>query len=138
MPSSAVNPRDDAARFSVIASCPQGATIRLVKFVAYGWSHIRSLPALRDQVSGALLQARHRGFEELATAQRRYLDDFWDRANVEVEGDNDMQQAVRFALWQVLQAGARAEQRAIAARGSPDPVMTVTPSGTPRRTCCRC
>ena len=112
---------DDAARFSVIASCPQGATIRLVKFVAYGWSHIRSLPALRDQVSGALLQARHRGFEELATAQRRYLDDFWDRANVEVEGDNDVQQAVRFALWQVLQAGARAEQRAIAAKGLTGP-----------------
>ncbi len=112
---------DDVARFSVIASCPQGATIRLVKFVAYGWSHIRSLPALRDQVSGALLQARHRGFEELATAQRRYLDDFWDRANVEVEGDNDVQQAVRFALWQVLQAGARAEQRAIAAKGLTGP-----------------
>ena len=109
------------ARFSVIASCPQGATIRIVKFVAYGWSHIRSLPALRDQVSGALLQARHPGFEELATAQRRYLDDFWDRANVEVEGDNEVQQAVRFALWQVLQAGARAEQRAIAAKGLTGP-----------------
>ena len=108
---------EDVARFSVIASCPRGARIRLVKFVGYGWSHRRSLPALKDQVAGALLQAHHRGFDGLVTAQRRYLDDFWDRADVEVEGDNEVQQAVRFALWQVLQAGARAEQRAIAAKG---------------------
>ena len=39
------------------------------------------------------------------------------RADVEVDGDPELQQAVRFALFQVLQAGARAEQRAIPAKG---------------------
>ena len=37
-----------------------------------------------------------------------------------------------------LQAGARAERRAIPAKGSPGPATTGTPSGTPRRSCCRC
>jgi alpha,alpha-trehalose phosphorylase len=108
---------DDLGRFSLIATCPRGAKIRLVKYVAYGWSHRRSLPALKDQVAGAVLQGRHMGFDGLLTAQSRYLDDFWDRADIEVEGDDEVQQGVRFALWQVLQAGARTEQRAIPAKG---------------------
>jgi alpha,alpha-trehalose phosphorylase len=108
---------DDLGRFSLIASCARGQKIRLVKYVAYGWSHRRSLPALKDQVAGAVVQARHMGFDGLLAAQRTYLDDFWDRADVEVEGDDEVQQGVRFALWQVLQAGARTEQRAIPAKG---------------------
>jgi alpha,alpha-trehalose phosphorylase len=49
--------------------------------------------------------------------QRAYLDAFWDRADVEVDGDAELQQALRFALFHTLQAGARAEGRAIAAKG---------------------
>ena len=39
-------------------------------------------------MAGALLAARHTGFDGLLAAQRQYLDDFWDRADVEVEGDD--------------------------------------------------
>ena len=46
---------------------------------------------------------------------------FWDRADVEIEGDAELQQAVRFALFHILQAGARAEQRAIPAKGLTGP-----------------
>lgn len=49
--------------------------------------------------------------------QRDYLDAFWSRADVEIDGDAEIQQAVRFALFHVLQAGARAEQRAIPSKG---------------------
>jgi alpha,alpha-trehalose phosphorylase len=108
---------EDVGRFSLMAVCPRGQKIRLVKYVGYGWSHIRSLPALMDQAAGAVFASRHIGFDELRASQRRYLDDFWDRADVEVEGDDQVQQAVRFGLWQVLQAGARTEQRAIPAKG---------------------
>ena len=46
---------------------------------------------------------------------------FWERADVELDGDTELQQAVRFALFHTLQAGARAEQRAIAAKGLTGP-----------------
>ena len=69
----------------------------------------------------ALAEARHTGWDGLLAAQRAYLDDFWDRADVELEGDLELQQAVRFALFHTLQAGARAEQRAIAAKGLTGP-----------------
>src|SRR5213079_3069735 len=40
---------------------------------------------------------------------------------VEIDGDAELQQAVRFSLFHTLQAGARAEQRAIAAKGLTGP-----------------
>ena len=113
----AVQVSSDAARFVVTDTLAPGQTLRLVKLIAYGWSRQRSVPALRDQVAAALEGARAVGWEGLAQAQRRYLDDFWSRADVEVEGDPELQQAVRFALFHLLQASARAEGRAIPAKG---------------------
>src|SRR5262249_49683798 len=52
---------------------------------------------------------------------RSYLDEFWDCADVEVDGDAEVQQAVRFGMFHVLQAGARAEQRPISAKGLTGP-----------------
>jgi alpha,alpha-trehalose phosphorylase len=111
----------DVGRVTVAADLAEGARLRLVKLLAYGWSSQRSLPAVRDQVVAALAEARHTGWEGLLEAQRAYLDDFWDRADVELDGDTELQQAVRFALFHVLQAGARAEGRAIAAKGLTGP-----------------
>jgi alpha,alpha-trehalose phosphorylase len=65
--------------------------------------------------------ARATGWDGLLAEQRQYLDDFWSRADVEVDGDAEVQQAVRFALFHVLQAGARAENRAIPAKGLTGP-----------------
>jgi alpha,alpha-trehalose phosphorylase len=108
---------EDLGRVTIATELEPGQSLRLVKFLAYGWSSQRSLPSVRDQVEAALASARRSGWEGLLSAQREYLDDFWDRADVEIEGDEEVQQAVRFALFHTLQAGARAEQRAIPAKG---------------------
>src|SRR5207248_6934793 len=100
---------------------PSCQCLRVAKFLAYGWSSQRSLPAVRDQVIAALTQARHTGWQGLLDDQRTYLDEFWDCADVELDGDSELQQALRFALFHTLQAGARAEQRAIAAKGLTGP-----------------
>ncbi|ACU75259.1 Kojibiose phosphorylase [Catenulispora acidiphila DSM 44928] len=108
---------EDLARYTVTAVLKPGERLRLIKYVTYGWSQVRSEPAVRAQVEGALAGAVRTGWEGLVDQQRTYLDDFWARADVEVEGDAEIQQAVRFALFHVLQAGARAEHRAIPAKG---------------------
>ena len=77
----------------------------------------RSLPAVTDQVEAALAGAWHKGWDGLLASQREYLDHFWECGDVEIEGDPELQQAVRFARFHLLQAGARAEQRAIPAKG---------------------
>ncbi|HEX8109273.1 MAG TPA: glycosyl hydrolase family 65 protein, partial [Kofleriaceae bacterium] len=107
----------DLARFVIIDALEPGQKLRLVKFVAYGWSEKRTLPALRDQVAAAVSSAKQAGWDDLLAEQRAYLDEFWAHADVELEGDAELQQAIRFALFQVLSAAARAERRGIPAKG---------------------
>ena len=76
---------------------------------------------LHDQVTAALIAARHTGWEGLVSEQRGYLDDFWNRADVEIDGDPEIQQAIRLGLFHVLQAGARGERRPIPAKGLTGP-----------------
>jgi alpha,alpha-trehalose phosphorylase len=112
---------DDLGRLLVTTDLAPGEPLRVVKFLAYGWSGRRSESAIVDQVAAALAQARHSGWDGLLAEQRAYLDEYWDRADVEIEGDAELQQAVRFCLFHMLQAGARAEKRAIAAKGLTGP-----------------
>jgi alpha,alpha-trehalose phosphorylase len=107
----------DIARCVVAAEVDAGQELRLVKYIGYGWSSQRSRPALVDQVSGALAAAELTGWDGLLAEQRAYLDDFWEGADVELDGDVEIQQAVRFGLFHILQAGARAENRCIPAKG---------------------
>ncbi|WP_405578464.1 glycoside hydrolase family 65 protein [Streptomyces sp. NBC_01190] len=108
---------DDVSRLTVTTVLDPGQRLRLEKFVAYGWSATRSLPALRDQADAALVGALDTGWQGLLDQQRAYLDDFWEAADVEVDGDTEIQQAVRFGLFHILQTGARAEERALPAKG---------------------
>ena len=99
-----------------------GQRLRLVKFLAYGWSSQRSLPAVARPGRGGARRARGtRGWDGLLADQREYLDDFWDARRRRDRGRPELQQAVRFALFHVLQAGARAERRAIPAKGLTGP-----------------
>jgi alpha,alpha-trehalose phosphorylase len=111
----------DVARLTVTSDLAPGKPLRIVKLMAYGWSAERSAPALRDQVGAARAGARHTGWDGLLADQRAYLDQFWERSDVEIDGDEELQQAIRFGLFHTLQAGARGEQRAIAAKGLTGP-----------------
>ncbi len=120
-PATLVESEPDLGRLTLSVTVAPGQPLRLVKFLAYHWSSQQSVEWLRDQVDGSLETARAEGFDGLARAQRAYLDDFWSRADIEVDGDPELQQALRFALFQTLQASARAEERAIGAKGLTGP-----------------
>ena len=111
----------DGGVVTAAAVLEPGQRLRLVKMVGYGWSAVRSLEGVRDQVWAALSGARQAGWDGLLDEQRAYLDDFWSRADVDIEGDPEVQQAVRFGLFHVLQAGARGENRPIPAKGLTGP-----------------
>ena len=108
---------EDIARTTVITRLEPGTTLSIVKYLGYGWSSQRSTPALYDQVRAALAAARYTSWDGLLAEQRDYLDGFWATADIELEGDAELQQAIRVAIFHVLQATARAERRAIGAKG---------------------
>ncbi|HET8581987.1 MAG TPA: glycosyl hydrolase family 65 protein [Jatrophihabitans sp.] len=115
----AVHP--DWARLTVAADLAPGEALHLTKFVAYGWSSQRSRPALRDQVSAALVSALDAGRDAVRAEQADAFEEFWAGADVELDGPVRIQQAVRFAIFHAYQAAARAEQRAIPAKGLTGP-----------------
>jgi alpha,alpha-trehalose phosphorylase len=112
---------EDVARTTVTTRLAAGDSIRLVKMVAHEWSDALTDAALRDRVQASVATATQLGWEGLAREQRQYLDHFWDAADVVLEGDARLQQAVRFALFQVLQSAARTEVRSIPGKGLTGP-----------------
>jgi alpha,alpha-trehalose phosphorylase len=118
---SSIHAEDDLARLTVAAMVPAGTRLTLTKYLGYGWSARRSVPALRSQVDAALAMAIEAGWDELLRSQRDFLDSFWLDADIEIDGDPQLQQALRFAIFHVLQAGARGEARAIPAKGLTGP-----------------
>jgi alpha,alpha-trehalose phosphorylase len=111
----------DLGRVTVTADLGRNRTLTLVKFLAYGWSSARSVPALRDQVEGALAEAVRTGWDGLVTQQRTALNDFWYRAAIDLEGDEAVEQALHFGLFHTFQAAVRAEDRPIPAKGLTGP-----------------
>jgi alpha,alpha-trehalose phosphorylase len=107
----------DWARVTASTQLEPGQQLEITKFVTYGWSSQRSVPALRDQVSAAIVSALDAGWETVVAEQEGVLEEFWAGADVELDGPVEIQQAVRFGIFHAYQAAARAEQRAIPAKG---------------------
>jgi alpha,alpha-trehalose phosphorylase len=66
------------------------------------------------------------GFQPLLAAQEQYMDDFWHRSDVRIRALREdwvkrstveIQQAIRFNLFHILQASARAENTGVPAKG---------------------
>jgi alpha,alpha-trehalose phosphorylase len=111
----------DWARQTVSTALSPGQHLDLTKFVTYGWSSQRSVPALRDQVDAGLLSSVQAGWDVVQAEQADHFEDFWAGADVEIDGAPAIQQAVRFGMFHAYQAGVRAEQRAIPAKGLTGP-----------------
>ncbi len=117
----AVYVEDDLGRVTLSCQLQPGKPFRFVKLMAYHWSSRQSPDFLRDQVTASLANAGAEGWEGLLRDQRTFLDAYWEKADIVFEGDPAVQQALRFSLFHLLQAGARIEGRALAAKGLTGP-----------------
>ncbi|MGW6228475.1 glycoside hydrolase family 65 protein [Cellulosimicrobium cellulans] len=108
---------EDLAKHVFRVHAEPGRPIRLTKLVAYHTS--RGVPSreLVDRCRRTLDRARETGVEAQVALQREWLDDFWARSDVEVPGQPGIQQAVRWNLFQLAQATARAEGNGVPAKG---------------------
>ncbi|MSS45545.1 glycoside hydrolase family 65 protein [Cutibacterium sp. WCA-380-WT-3A] len=96
----------------------QGRPIHIDKAVAYHTSRGVPVHELFDRVRRSLDRVREQGHGVYYDEQRAWLSDYWATADVEVEGaPTGIQQAVRWNLFQIAQASARADQLGIPAKG---------------------
>ena len=101
-------------------------SIQLTKYIVYHTSHTATAEELCGRAEWTLDRVVKQGFETLLASQEKYLGDFWRRSDVRIKdisehrakrSTTEIQQAIRFNLFHILQASARAEQAGVPAKG---------------------
>ncbi len=102
--------------------CP----VTLSKYMVYHTSDRASAEELCGRAEWTMDRVVAQGFQELLASQEQYMDDFWSRSDVRVRAVREdrakrstaeIQQAIRFSLFHILQASARAEDTGVPAKG---------------------
>src|SRR6516165_2720520 len=100
--------------------------IELTKYIVYHTSQTASADELCGRADWTMDRVTSQGFQKLLVAQEQYMDDFWRRSDVRVRDVRqertkrttvETQQAIRFNLFHILQAAARAENAGVPAKG---------------------
>ena len=98
-------------------SLKAGESARLDKFGSYYSSRDYAVEELLPRSRATLEQARAAGFAALCEAQEQYLADFWQQADVQIAGDDALQQGMHFNQFHLLQSVGRDGKTNISAKG---------------------
>lgn len=112
-----VHSEDDMAKVMYRVAAEPGVPVRLTKLISFHTAKKVPPRELIDRCERTLDRTHEEGVERQFEAQAAWLADFWARADVEVPGQPELQQAIRWNLFSILQASARAEGQGIAAKG---------------------
>jgi alpha,alpha-trehalose phosphorylase len=107
----------DGAATVMLAELQPGEPLRLSKYLAYHWAADAPDGDLVARADRTLDRACHDGYDHIADRQRGHVAAFWARSDVQLDGAPQLQQAVRFNLYQLMQATARSEGRGVPAKG---------------------
>lgn len=112
-----VRGEEDLAKTAFRVEATEGRTIRLQKTVTYHTSRGVPVRELADRCERTLDRTAGHDAAHHHAEQRRWFDDFWAASDVEVEQDDVLQQAIRFNLFTLAQASARADRQGVPAKG---------------------
>ncbi|MGO1537845.1 MAG: glycoside hydrolase family 65 protein [Leucobacter sp.] len=112
-----VETSEDRVRHLFQGFAKRGRAVHLVKTAAYHSSETADPAEMIDRCVHSLELIAAEPPERRWTEQRRFLTNFWDRSDVEVDAEPGIQQSIRWNLFQLAQASARADGRGIPAKG---------------------
>ena len=115
----------DAGQAVATIDAEPGCPITLMKYMVYHTSQTAPPEEMCARAERTLDRAVAAGFPALLSGQEQYMNDFWQRSDVKVitnparakASTTAVQQAIRFNLFHVLQASARAENTGVPAKG---------------------
>lgn len=90
---------DDHIVTCVTAELDAGAALRIDKFAGQVWHTDSAADSMLEAARGVVDAGVDRGWAGLAADQRAVLDGFWRDADVEIDGDDELQQGVRYSLF---------------------------------------
>jgi alpha,alpha-trehalose phosphorylase len=107
----------DAAAVELSTGLRAGERATVAKYAAYHWSVVAARRSVATRVDHTLDRASAKGYARIEDGHRRRVAAFWRRSDVTLDGAPELQQAVRFNLFQLMQATARAEGHGVPAKG---------------------
>ena len=117
---------EDFGQVAFTIEAQPGSPIQLTKYMVYHTSQTASAEELCGRAEWTMDRVMAQGFQQLLTVQEQYMDDFWRRSDVRIRDIREdrtkrttveIQQAIRFNLFHMLQASARAEDVGVSAKG---------------------
>jgi alpha,alpha-trehalose phosphorylase len=108
---------EDTGKMVYRVAAKAGQPIKITKVASYHTSRGVPVRELTDRCRRTLDRTAEQGVEQQFADQRAWLDAYWERSDVEIVGQPAVQQAVRWNLFQLAQATARAEQSGVPAKG---------------------
>jgi alpha,alpha-trehalose phosphorylase len=117
---------EDFGQVAFTIEARRGCPIHLNKYMVYQTSQTASAEELCGRTEWTMDRVITQGFHRLLAEQQLYMDDFWRRSDVQVKDVREdrthrptlaVQQAIRFNLFHILQASARAENAGVPAKG---------------------
>ena len=113
---------EDSGRVVFAVEAKSGVPIRLTKYMSYHTSRSAPPEELCSRVERTLDRARKEGFDTALASQQHFLNEFWDRSGIEIDGaDPSYVQAIHFNQFHICQATARAEGVGVPAKGLTGP-----------------
>lgn len=88
----------------------------LTKHIIYN-THVSDRDVCLTEGNRLLLEAESLSFADLKKDQRAFLDIFWDKTDVSIDGDDGVQQGLRFNLFHILQSTGRNGFTSVGAKG---------------------
>lgn len=89
--------------FSIGTDVKPGDRVTLIKYVSIVSSLYCERQDLIDESVAEAREARHTGWDKLLEAHRHAWQEIWDEADVQIEGDPEAQQGIRFNIFQLYQ-----------------------------------
>jgi alpha,alpha-trehalose phosphorylase len=117
---------EDFGQIAFTIDARPGCSIDLAKFMVYHTSGTASAEELCGRAEWTMDRMTTQGFQELLLSQEQYMEDYWRRGDVRVRDVREertkrstveIQQAIRFNLFHILQASARADDAGVPAKG---------------------
>src|SRR5204863_6191555 len=117
---------EDFGQVAFTVDAKPGCPIDLTKYMVYHTSQTASAEELCGRAEWTMDRVMTHGFQQLLASQEQYMEDFWRRSDVRVSDIREertkrstveIEQEIRFNLFHILQASARAEDAVVPAKG---------------------
>ena len=118
---------EDKGKVQYMVDARPGKPINITKYMAYHTTITapHTTDELCNRAKRALSRARKFGFDDLLKGQKKYLNDFWKKSDVKITlnhnstkfSTKEIQQAIRFNIFQICQATARVEGAGVPSKG---------------------